>query len=54
MKRLLLAGLFTLGALYANEAHTALEHATKTASSVEGTKGDMSKMKAAGKCGSGK
>jgi len=50
MKKLLLAGLFTLGFLYANEAQVELEHATKTASSAEGVKEDMSAMKAAGKC----
>ena len=56
MKKLVLASLLALGlgAGYAyaeNKAAVELEHANKTASSVEGVAGDMSAMKAAGKCG---
>jgi len=54
MKKLILASLLALGLgagyAYANEAATALEHANKTAASAEGVAGDMSAMKAAGKC----
>ena len=56
MKKLVLASLLALGlsAGYAyaeNKAAVELEHANKTATSPEGVSGDMSKMKAAGKCG---
>ena len=55
MKKLVLASILALGlvasAAYANEAATVLEHANKTAASSEGVAGDMSEMKAAGKCG---
>jgi len=55
MKNLVLASLLALGlgsvAVYANQAATELEHANKTATSIEGVAGDMSAMKAAGKCG---
>jgi len=48
--RLIFVGLLTVGVLYANEAKVELEHAIKTASSVESTSEDMAKMKASGKC----
>jgi Skp family chaperone for outer membrane proteins len=56
MKKLVLASLLALGlsAGYAyaeNKAAVELEHANKTAPSAESVAGDMSKMKAAGKCG---
>lgn len=55
MKKLVLAGLLALGlsAGYAyaeNKAAVELEHANKTANDSESVGGDMSKMKAAGKC----
>ncbi len=55
MKKLVLASLLALGlsAGYAyaeNKAAVELEHANKTATGVDGVAGDMSKMKAAGKC----
>ncbi len=55
MKNLVLASLLALGlstgyAMAENKAAVELEHANKTATSVEGVSGDMSKMKAAGKC----
>jgi hypothetical protein len=54
MKKLVLASLLALGlgsaAVYANQAATELEHANKTSTGVDGVSGDMSKMKAAGKC----
>lgn len=55
MKKLVLASLLTLGLgaglVYAeNKAAIELEHANKTAASEDGIAGDMSKMKAAGKC----
>ena len=54
MKKLLLAGILVLGlgsaAVYANQAATELEHANKTAAGADGVSGDMSAMKAAGKC----
>ncbi len=54
MKKLVLAGIIVLGlgsaAVYANQAATELEHANKTAAGADGVAGDMSKMKAAGKC----
>ena len=55
MKKLVLVSLLTLGlgvgVVYANQAAVELEHANKTATSIEGVSGDMSAMKAAGKCG---
>ena len=51
MKKLILAGILAFSVVYANEASTELEHAIKTPSSIEGHGRDMSKMKAAGKCG---
>jgi hypothetical protein len=56
MKKLVVASLLALGlsagAVYAEtSAAEILEHANKTASSAEGVAGDMSAMKAAGKCG---
>lgn len=55
MKKLVLASILALGlgsvAIYANQAATELEHANKTAASADGVAGDMSAMKAAGKCG---
>ena len=55
MKKLVLASLLALGLgsamVYANQAAVELEHANKTASSVEAVSDDMSAMKAAGKCG---
>jgi hypothetical protein len=54
MKKLVLASLLALGlgsvAVYANQAATELEHANKTSTGVDGVAGDMSAMKAAGKC----
>lgn len=55
MKKLILASMLTLGlgagfAYAENKAAIELEHANKTASSMDGVSGDMSKMKAAGKC----
>ena len=54
MKNLILASLLALGfsAVYADgeKAAMELEHANKTANSVEGYAGDMSEMKAKGKC----
>lgn len=55
MKKLILASILTLGlgagfAYAGNKAATELEHANKTATSAEGVAGDMSAMKAAGKC----
>jgi len=51
MKKLLLAGVLALSVVYAGESHIELEHAIKTPSSLEDQGGDMSKMRAAGKCG---
>ena len=55
MKKLVLASLLALGlgsaAIYANQAATELEHANKIATSENGVAGNMSTMKAAGKCG---
>jgi hypothetical protein len=51
MKKILIASLLAFGFAYASEAATELEHANKTATSTESVPGDMSKMKAAGKCG---
>ena len=51
MKKIILASVLAFGFVYANEAATELEHANKTATSAEAVSGDMSKMKAAGKCG---
>ena len=53
MKKLLIAGVLTLSVVYANEASLELEHAIKSPSSIEDNGGDMSAMKAAGKCGAG-
>ena len=50
MKKLILASILALGFAYANKADVELEHALKTAPSAESQAGDMSKMKAAGKC----
>ena len=50
MKKLILASILSMGFVYANKADVELEHALKTAPSVESQAGDMSKMKAAGKC----
>jgi hypothetical protein len=50
MKKVILATLLTLSFTYAVDAQMELEHAIKTGTSSEGTKEDMSKMKAAGKC----
>ncbi len=52
MKTLIIASLLAFGsvAVYANQASVELEHANKIASSAEGVAGDMSAMKAAGKC----
>jgi len=55
MKKLILAGILTLGLgsgfVYAqNKAALELEHANKTANDEESVGGDMSAMKAAGKC----
>ena len=51
MKKVILASILALGFAYANNAATELEHANKTANSADSIAGDMSKMKAAGKCG---
>jgi len=51
MKKVILASILALGFAYANNAATELEHANKTATGADSTAGDMSKMKAAGKCG---
>jgi hypothetical protein len=51
MKKIILASILALGFAYANNAATELEHANKTANSADSIAGDMSKMKAAGKCG---
>jgi hypothetical protein len=52
MKTLIIASILAFGsiAVYANQASVELEHANKTATSAESTAGDMSAMKAAGKC----
>jgi len=55
MKKLILASALALslivGFAYAeNKSATELEHANKTATGVDGVAGDMSAMKAAGKC----
>jgi hypothetical protein len=57
MKKIVLTTLLILGlgAIYVyaeNKAAVELEHANKTAESTESVSGDMSAMKAAGKCGS--
>ena len=54
MKKVILVSILALGFAYANNAATELEHANKTANSADSIAGDMSKMKAAGKCNSGK
>jgi predicted HD phosphohydrolase len=51
MKKIILASVLAFGFAYASEAATELEHANKPATSAESTSADMSKMKAAGKCG---
>ena len=51
MKKVILASILALGFAYANNAATELEHANKTATGPDSFAGDMSKMKAAGKCG---
>jgi len=56
MKKIVLASILALGlsAGYAyaeNKAAVELEHANKTATGTDGVAGDMSAMKAAGKCG---
>jgi len=53
MKKLLFVGCVVLGlgtVAFANKAMVELEHANKTANDVESVGGDMSAMKAAGKC----
>jgi len=55
MKKLILAGILTLGlglgfAYAENKAAVELEHQNKTANDGESVGGDMSAMKAAGKC----
>lgn len=57
MKKLILTSVIALGlglgfAYAENKAATELEHANKTANDAESVGGDMSKMKAAGKCNS--
>jgi len=55
MKKLVLASLLALGLssalIYANQAAVKLEHANKLATGSDSVSGDMSAMKAAGKCG---
>ena len=51
MKKIILASVLAFGFAYASEAATELEHANKTVTSSESVSADMSKMKAAGKCG---
>lgn len=55
MKKLILAGILTLGlglgfAYAENKAATELEHQSKLKTGDDSFAGDMSKMKAAGKC----
>ncbi|MCF6244030.1 MAG: hypothetical protein L3J43_03220 [Sulfurovum sp.] len=55
MKKLVLASLLALGlgagyAMAENKAAVELEHANKLATGSDSVSGDMSKMKAAGKC----
>ena len=55
MKKLILTSVIALGlglgfAYAENKAAVELEHANKTANDAESVGGDMSKMKAAGKC----
>ena len=50
MKKLILASILSLGFVYANQAATELEHANKTSTGIDSVAGDMSAMKAAGKC----
>ena len=55
MKKVIFATVVALGlglgfAYADNSAATALEHANKTATGADSFSGDMSKMKAAGKC----
>ncbi len=51
MKKIILTSLLTATMIYAIDASIELEHAIKTAPSIESPKEDMSKMKAMGKCG---
>jgi len=51
MKRILLTTMVTATLIYAGDAAMELEHAIKTAPSVESPTEDMSAMKAMGKCG---
>jgi len=51
MKRILLTTIITATLIYAGDAAIELEHAIKTAPSVESAVEDMSAMKAMGKCG---
>ena len=58
MKKVVLAAVVALGlgmgfAHAENKAAVELEHANKTASGMDSSDGDMSKMKAAGKCNAG-
>ena len=58
MKKLVLASLLALGlsagyAMAENKAAVELEHANKLSTGVDGVSGDMSKMKASGKCAAG-
>jgi len=58
MKKLILTSALALslvvGFAYAeNKAAVELEHANKTATGIDSVDGDMSKMKAAGKCNAG-
>lgn len=57
MKKLILASLLALGLgsamIYANQAAVELEHANKLATGDDSVAGDMSAMKAAGKCAAG-
>jgi|GEM_PF-1717459 len=51
MKKTVLIAISLVSLIYATPSSTELEHAVKTASSVESPTEDMSKMKAQGKCG---
>ncbi len=58
MKKVVLASILALGlgfgsAQAENTAAVELEHANKTATGIDSTDADMSKMKAAGKCNAG-
>lgn len=54
MKKLILASILAVGLgsgfVYANQAALELEHANKLATGDDSVAGDMSAMKAAGKC----